>query len=107
MVISPWVRRLQYFAVLAGVLVCCLVTSAAAQTYSLRLTTDRGCREDGDDPVYTVGELVIVSFRVNSATRSSAAVKMFDILEDGRVGVISFGQLATNRTFSFSARIGP
>jgi hypothetical protein len=104
---APRVRRVHCAAVLAGVLLCCLTTGAAAQTYSPQLTTDRGCREDGDDPVYEVGELITVSFRVNSATRASAVVKLFDILNDGRVGVISFGQIATNQTRSFSARIGP
>jgi hypothetical protein len=104
---APRVRRVHYAAALAGVVLCCLTTGAAAQTYSPQLTTDRGCREDGDDPVYEVGELITVRFRVNSATRTSAAVKLFDILNDGRVGVISFGQIATNQTRSFSARIGP
>ena len=107
MSVSPRVRPLRCTAVLAGVLLYCLSAAAAAQTYSLQLTTDRGCREDGDDPVYRVGEFITVTFRVNSATQANAAVKLFDILNDGRVGVISFGQIATNHTRSFSARVGP
>lgn len=107
MYISPRVRRVQLSVVLAGVFLISLATAAPAQTYSLQLTTDRGCQEDGDDPAYAVGELITVSFRVNSASRSSAVVKLFDILNDGRVGVISFGNIATNQTRSFAARIGP
>ncbi len=107
MFISPRVRRLQSVVVSAGFMFCCLVSAAAAQTYSLQLATDRGCQEFGGDPVYAVGEQITVSFRVNSATRSSAFVKLFDILNDGRVGVISFGQIATNQTRSFTARISP
>lgn len=103
--ISP--HALRRSVAVAGVLLGSLATAAAAQSFSLQLETDRGCQEDGDDPVYTVGEQITVSFRVGSATRSAAAVKLFDVLNDGRVGIVSFGNIATNQTRQFAARIGP
>jgi hypothetical protein len=79
---------------------------ARAATYDLSLTTTRGCQETGDNPVYQLGELITVSFRVGSATKSSAKVTLFDVLSNGNVAAISFGQIATNQTRSFSASIG-
>jgi hypothetical protein len=98
----------QYSLAVAALLLSCAATRVAAQSsFSLQLSTDRGCREDGDDPVYGVGELIAVTFRVDSATRTNAVARVFDVLADGRVGVISFGAIPTNQTRTFSARIGP
>jgi hypothetical protein len=90
---------------------CCAAAvparAAAAPQFDLSLTTSRGCIEDGDNPVYTVGETVTVTFRVGSAVVAAANTSIFDVLADGRVGVISFGTIATNQTRAFTARIGP
>src|SRR6185369_7000998 len=81
--------------------------AARAQSFNLQLTTSRGCRETGDDPVFAVGETIRVSFRVGSDMVSAASVTLFDVLPDGRIGVASFGMIATNQTRSFAALIGP
>src|SRR5215471_4174573 len=79
---------------------------AAAANFNLSLTTSKGCIETGDNPVFQVGELLTVTFRVGSPSVAFATTSLFDFLSDGRVGVINFGQIQTNRTFSFSARVG-
>jgi len=82
-------------------------SAVRAQSFDLQLTTSRGCRETGDDPVYAVGETIRVSFRVGSDIVPAASVTLFDVLPDGRIGVASFGMIATNQTRSFAALIGP
>src|SRR5262249_50921910 len=58
-------RRMQFFLALSVWLFCCLAKPVAAQSdFSLQITTDRGCIEDGDDPMYGVGELIAVTFQV-------------------------------------------
>jgi hypothetical protein len=94
-----------FLAVSIAVGFAAAVPATAAQ-FDLMLTTSRGCIEDGDNPVYAVGETITVTFRVGSSTVSSAATSLFDVLSDGRVGVISFGTIATNQTRQFTARIG-
>ena len=81
--------------------------AAGATQFDLSLTTSRGCLETGDNPVFAVGETLKLTFRIGSGSAASAATALFDVLADGRVGVISFGQLPTNQNFVFSARVGP
>ena len=87
--------------------IACIPSAVRAQSFDLQLTTSRGCSETGDDPVYAVGETIRVNFRVGSDVVSAASVTLFDVLPDGRIGVASFGTIATNRSFSFAAVIGP
>lgn len=82
-------------------------SAARAQSFDLQLTTSRGCRETGDDPVYAVGDAITVSFRVGSDMVSAASVTLFDVLPDGRVGVAPFGTIPTNQSRSLAALIGP
>jgi hypothetical protein len=93
------------------VLWCAMLSAAHAQTptplphFDLQLTTTRGCLETGQDPVYVVGESIKVTFRVGSSTAQQATATLFDLLPDGRVGVIAFGQIATNQTRAVVARV--
>lgn len=80
---------------------------AWAESFDLQLTTSRGCRETGDDPVYAVGDTITVNFRAGSSVVSAASLTLFDVLPDGRVGVDSFGTLPTNQTRAFVALVGP
>lgn len=82
-------------------------TPAAGQQLVLSLTTSKGCIETGQDPVYEVGERITITFRIGSDTVPQASATLFDMLANGQVNAISFGQLVTNRTYSFAARIGP
>src|SRR5262245_59693786 len=81
---------------------------AAAQTdpagsFSRSLTTNKGCDETGDAPVFAIGDMVTVSFRIASPSFPQANATLFDIVSN-QTTAISFGTVATNRTFSFSAR---
>src|SRR5262249_48115608 len=101
-------RAAAYLCGLAFAVWCGAVPGrASAVQFDLSLTTSRGCQEDGDNPVFAVGETINVTFRVGSNVVQSASVALFDFLADGRVGVISFGQVLTNRSFVFAARVGP
>lgn len=88
-----------------------LPASVSAQTptpiphFDLQLTTSRGCLESGQHPVYVVGESLTMIFRIGSTAVSSASATLIDRLPDGRVGIISFGQVATNRGLAFGARV--
>lgn len=79
----------------------------AASPYMPQVSTQRGCYETGQTPIFQVGESVSIFFRVGSVTETKANVALFDFLPDGRVGAYSFGQLPTNTGFVFRARIGP
>lgn len=74
---------------------------------SATLRTSRGCIEDGDSAELAVGELVTVSFDVASGYRSFASVTLFDVLANGFVNTLSFGNVATNRPYSFQALVAP
>ncbi len=100
--------------VLGASLVGCLGWSQAqAQTptptpsFHVHITTSRGCLETGDHPVYLIGEAISVSFRIDSTAVSSAGATLVDRLPNGGAGVASLGQVATNATYSFGARIAP
>jgi hypothetical protein len=73
--------------------------------FDLQLTTTRGYLETGQDPVYVVGESITVTFRIGSSTAQQATATLFDLLPDGRVGVITFGHIATNQRRAFVARV--
>jgi hypothetical protein len=79
---------------------------ATAQQLVPQLTTGRGCRETGNDPTYAIGESIVLTFRVGSATVPRATTTIIDETPDDRTVVLSFGQLATNQTYRFTARIG-
>jgi hypothetical protein len=71
-----------------------------------RITTNRGCLEDGDDASFAAGGTIVVSFRVNSMTKTFASVSIRDTLPNGLVKIFSFGSLPTNAGFQFGARVG-
>lgn len=79
---------------------------ALASALEPQLTTNKGCRETGQDPVFAVGESIGLTFRIGSTSLSQASAAILDSTPDNRVTVISFGRVATNQTFAFSARIG-
>lgn len=104
--------RLRFITLLA-VLSSALSSAAFAQTptpspppFSIYLTTSRGCFETGQNPVYGVGELIKVSFRMGSSAVTKANATLFDVTP-GRVRVLSFGELSTNVIYAFAARIAP
>jgi hypothetical protein len=94
----------------AFTLSCAVMLASVVQAQVLvpQLTTNKGCQETGDDPVFAVGEQVAVNFRVGSASASQAAMSIIDHTTGGQVAVFAFGQLQTNVTFTFRARVaGP
>jgi hypothetical protein len=71
------------------------------------VSTDRGCNETGQQPVYHLGELITVSFEVDSDVVPLVSATLFDILNNGFVNVFPLGILASNQLYSFTARIAP
>ncbi len=93
---------------------CCIavrpapaLTPPPAPDFELQLTTNRGCLEDGDNPIYLIGQPITVSFRIGSPTAASANATIFDILANGQVSALSFGAVSTNQTRAVSATVGP
>ena len=85
-----------------------VVAQAAQVALAPTVTTNKGCRETGQDPVFAVGERINVSFRIGSASTSHASASIFDHTTDGRLVILSFGTVSTNQTFTFEARVaGP
>ena len=80
---------------------------AAAQNPSVQLTTNRGCIESGQNPVFMVGDNITVAFRIGSSTDAKANATLFDLLPNGFVNVFGLGNLSTNVTFAFVAKIAP
>jgi hypothetical protein len=71
------------------------------------ITTNRGCKETGDDPVFLVGDPITVSFDIGSDSLQFARATLFDFLPNGFVNVFEFGNVTTNDTHHFSARVAP
>jgi hypothetical protein len=84
------------------------VAGQAAQVLAPTVTTNKGCRETGQNPVFSIGERINVSFRIGSASTAHASASIFDHTTDGRLVILSFGTVSTNQTFTFAARVaGP
>ncbi len=71
------------------------------------LTTNKGCLERGDEATFTVGEAIIVTLRIRSATLSQANATLFAIKPNGFISVFGLGTLMTNQIFSLAAQVGP
>jgi len=84
-------------------------TPTATGNAALRpqVSTDRGCNETGQQPVYHLGELITVSFEVDSDVVPQVSATLFDILSNGFVNVFPLGVLASNQPYSFKGRIAP
>lgn len=70
-----------------------------------RIRTDRGCLEEGQTPIYFVGDPITVSFRVDGV--SQAVVRILDVLPDGRTRVVLQQVVPGNRELSLSGTIEP
>jgi len=94
--------------IMAGLSLAWMVPPAAglAQSLAPRVATNKGCRESGQNPIFVVDEQIRVTFRVVSSSVSQASATILDYTPDDRLAVLSFGGIATNRTYSFLARIG-
>ena len=71
------------------------------------ITTNRGCDETGDSPVFYAGEPITISFGIDSDTRATANATLFDMLPNGFVNAFSFGTILTNKTYTFPATVAP
>ena len=71
------------------------------------ITTNRGCKETGDDPVFLVGDPITVSFDIGSDSLPFAKATLFDFLANGFVNVFGFGNVTTNDTHHFNAFVAP
>ena len=77
-----------------------------AQVLAPQITTNKGCEETGDSPVFAVGEQIAVSFSIGSSSLSKASAAIIDHTSDGQIVVLTFGQVPTNQTVRFNARVG-
>src|SRR5262249_13195589 len=71
------------------------------------IRTNRGCQEDGDNPVFFVGEIALISFRVNSNVFAFKTVLIDDMLANGFTNTFLLGTLPTNVTFAFTGLVAP
>ncbi len=69
------------------------------------IVTDRGCEENGDNPVYQVGDPITIGFSVNSTSVSLATATILDILGDGTVTTFFQGIVSTNQTLQEQATV--
>jgi hypothetical protein len=76
-----------------------------------QITTNRGCFETGNNPVYTVGETVSVFYRVDGQsggqTIPQAQIAIFDVPPGGSPELIFSGTQPTGQTFGFSGTASP
>jgi hypothetical protein len=75
------------------------------------ITTNRGCIETGNDPVYAVGEIATVFFQLEGQSGGmsipQAHVIIYDFVDNQQVGSLDFGQQSTGVIHSFQAGISP
>jgi hypothetical protein len=71
----------------------------------VRITTDRGSVETGQNPAYFVGEPIAIKFRVDGAAQ--ALVTIEDVLPDGRVQIFFRQTVPGNQPLQLNARITP
>lgn len=81
-------------------------TSSHGPQLQVMLTTNKGCLESGDEATFTVGETIIVTLRISSATLSQVNATLFAIKPNGFVSAFGLGTVMTNRFFSLAARVG-
>lgn len=93
-------------AAFVPLLVLMAASAVRAQVLVPQVTTNKGCRETGDDPTFAIGERIAVSFRVGSASLSQAAASILDDTTSGQVIVFGLGQVSTNQTYTFTASVG-
>jgi len=75
------------------------------QQLKAQITTDRGCLEKGQSPIYFVGDRITVQFRVDGVEQASATIE--DILPDGQVRVIFQQVVPGNQTLRLTGKIEP
>lgn len=100
-------RRMLVALMISAVwLVAARATAMPGSQLQARLTTNKGCFETGDAPTFTVGERLIVSLHIDSATFTQANARLFAIKPNGFVSVFGLGSLMTNQGFALAARVG-
>lgn len=69
------------------------------------IRTDRGCQETGENPIYSVGEQIIVSFRVDGVAQ--ALVTIEDIMDSGERQIVFQQWVAGNQLLQLTGQIVP
>jgi hypothetical protein len=69
------------------------------------IRTDRGCQETGENPIYSVGDSIVVQFRINGAVQ--VFVTLEDLLPDGRINVILQQWVPGNQLLQLTGQIVP
>lgn len=76
-----------------------------------QITTDRGCIETGNNPVYTVGEQATIFFQIDGFSAgmdiAEAQVDLFDFVDGSPVGSTNLGVQPTGTTLGFQVGISP
>ncbi len=78
-----------------------------AQALDPHISTDRGCIEGGQNPVYLIGESLQGTYRINSTVVGQAQATVFDILADSTVNLFLQRAVFTNQTLSFTGTVAP
>jgi hypothetical protein len=69
------------------------------------IRTDRGCQETGENPIYSVGEQITVSFRVDGVAQ--ALVTIEDIMESGERQIVFQQIVPGNQLLQLTGQIVP
>jgi hypothetical protein len=85
------------------------VTRSATPVADLsgQIATNRGCRETGDPAVFSIGEQVFITFRIDSATAPRANASIVDSRPNGVQTILSLGSVPTGVPLSFAGQVGP
>ncbi len=79
--------------------------SGRTPTLKAQITTNRGCLEKGQNPVYFVNDPIIVQFRIDGVEQALATIE--DILANGQVRVIFRRLVPGNQTLQLPGKIEP
>jgi hypothetical protein len=86
-------------------------TNTPTPFLAAQLTTNRGCLETGNNPVFTVGEQATIFFRVDGfsggMTIAEADVEIFDFINGIPVGSFDLGVQPTGQTLGFQVTVTP
>lgn len=73
--------------------------------FKAQITTDRGCLEKGQNPVYFVDDSILIQFRIDGVAQALATIE--DILPNGLVRVIFRQVVPGNQTLRLTGKIEP
>ncbi len=69
------------------------------------IRTDRGCQQTGENPIYSVGEQITVSFQVDGAAQAFVTIE--DIMDSGEQQIVFQQIVPGNQLLQLTGQIVP